>query len=370
MPSLSRLTVTGVRNLAPLSLNPSPSFNLVHGDNGSGKTSLLEAISLLSMGRSFRTHQQKPLIQDGEANAVVHAEMQEGGSLGVRKSRREGTLVKLNGVRAASVSELAQELPIQILHAASFQVLDGSPSDRRAFLDWGVFHVKHRFIAAWRNSRRALSNRNVLLKQNAPAAAIEPWSRELALHAEEVDALRQEYVNTLLAGIQTMAATELLDVLGGAVEIRYWRGWDDATPLAELLQRHLERERKAGHTLYGPHRADLRFLVGGRDCSSTLSRGQAKLLISVLKIAQAEQLQAETSKQSVFLVDDLPSELDRFNQERILSLLAVLRSQVFVTAIDPEVLLAVPALAGSQTKLFHVKHGKISQSDRGSTDPV
>lgn len=370
MPSLSRLTVAGVRNLESLSLTPSPGFNLVHGDNGSGKTSLLEAISLLSMGRSFRTHQQKPLIQDGEANAVVHAELQEGGSLGIRKSRREGTLVKLNGVRAGSVSELAQELPIQVLHAASFQVLDGSPSDRRAFLDWGVFHVKHRFIDAWRNSRRALSNRNVLLKQNAPAAAIEPWSRELALHANEIDALRQEYLNGLLAGMQTMAAAELLDVLGGAVDIRYWRGWDEERPLAELLQANLERERKSGHTLYGPHRADLRFLVDGRECSSTLSRGQTKLLISVLKIAQAEQLQAETGKQSVFLVDDLPSELDRFNQERILGLLGELGSQVFITAIDPDQLRSVPELVNSQTKLFHVKHGKISQSDRGLADPV
>lgn len=369
MPCLSRLSVSGVRNLLALSIEPSPGFNLVYGDNGSGKTSLLEAISLLSMGRSFRTHQQRPLIQEGQREAVVYGETSEQRSLGIQKSLRESVLVKINGVRVAGVSELARELPVQVLHADSFSLLEGGPGVRRAFLDWGVFHVKPSFIDAWRRSRRALLNRNALLKRNASSRELEPWSRELAQQAEQIDLMRRDYLAAYLARVTDTVAGVLEEVLGGTVTLDYSCGWDKEQGLTTQLFHQLERERKAGHTLFGPHRAELRVLLDGKDCAATLSRGQTKMLVSALRVAQAEHLRAENGASSVFLVDDLPSELDRSNQARIISLLSALKLQVFITAVEAQVRELLPQGNSGETGLFHVKHGKIQQLDPGQLPP-
>jgi len=359
MPSRSRLSISPVRNLLAVNLEPPPEFNLIDGENGRGKTSLLESISLLSMGRSFRTHQQRPLIQEGCREAVVYAETREGQSLGIQKSLREATTVKINGAPASGVSALARELPVQVLHSDSFSLLEGGPGVRRAFLDWGVFHVKPSFMEAWRRSRRALLNRNALLKRNAASGELEPWSRELAQQAERIDEMRRDYLQTYLSRLAAGTAKVLESALAGTVTLEYVCGWDADVGLAGQLLEQVDRERRAGHTLFGPHRADVRVLLNGKDCTETLSRGQTKLLVSALKVAQAEHLQEETGMRSVFLVDDLPSELDRSNQARIVAMLATLGGQVFLTSVEPQLRELLPEDGGAETGLFHVKHGKI-----------
>lgn len=369
MPCLSRLTGSAIRNLQPFSLEPGAGFNLIYGENGSGKTSLLEAISLLSIGRSFRTHQQRPLIQEGQREAVVHGDTAIGTSLGIRKSLREAVLVKINGQRVSGVADLARELPVQVLHADSFALLEAGPGVRRAFLDWGVFHVKPSFMEAWRRARRALVNRNALLKQNATALELEPWSRELAQQAEHIDVLRRDYLAAFAAVLASGVGPGLESVLGGAIALDYASGWSGEGGLLHQLLQHVERERKVGHTLFGPHRAEIRLLLDGKDCAPTLSRGQTKLLVSGLKVAQAEHLHLETGVSSVFLVDDLPAELDKGNQARVVDMLASLQTQIFLTAVESNVRVLLPRAAVPETGLFHVKHGKIQQLDPGLEPP-
>lgn len=361
MPALNRLVISGIRNIGEATISPSSGFNVIYGDNGSGKTSVLEAICLLSLGRSFRTHQQKPLIQEGLLDAAVYGETEQGLSLGVQKTSKGASQVKINGTKTNSLSDLAREFPVQILNSDAFRVFEGSPGDRRAFMDWGVFHVKHQFLDAWRKARRALSNRNVLLKQNAKSAELEPWTHELALHSMSVHRMRKQYLSILSETLQAGLAVSLEPALGGELGLTYYCGWDEERDLTELLIENTDRDRRYGHTSYGPHRADLKFLINAKDCVDTLSRGQLKLFISALKIAQARQLNALTGKHSIFLVDDLPSELDRSNQERICHLLGELQSQVFITAIETTILSALPRGGNAQRKLFHVKHGKMQE---------
>jgi DNA replication and repair protein RecF len=360
MPVLDRLTITAIRNIRETELFPAPRINIIVGDNGSGKTSLLEAISLLSLGRSFRTHQHLPLIMHGQQTAVVHAFTDGGQSLGVQKFTKGPTVVHINDTKAASLAHLARELPIQVLNSDGFRIFEGSPSDRRAFMDWGVFHVKHQFLDTWRRVRRALINRNALLKQNANNTELEPWSHELAVHSLDMHQMRKEYLKQLWAAMEEPLATIMLEALGGhSPSITYSGGWDEDKDLHQLLAANIGREKKVGHTLYGPHRADLRFQLKGQDCSELLSRGQLKLFVALLKIAQAEQLVNQGGKLSIFLVDDLPSELDWHNQKRVCQRLAALGAQVFLTAIEPGVQSALGESSADQSSLFHVKHGKI-----------
>lgn len=360
MSALKRLVISGIRNIHAAQLDPAPAFNLIHGNNGSGKTSVLEAIHFLSLGRSFRSQQYKPLIGEGCPEAVVYGETCDGVTVGVSRTPRKGDSpqLRLNGAKVDTFAALTHELPLQLLNSDAFALLEGGPQERRAFLDWGVFHVKHQFLQAWRMARRALLNRNALLKRNAPSDEIDPWSHELSVHGKVVDGLRAEYLGQLRDHFETGLGLELQERLGAPLAIQYHAGWDTGRELQELLSEHLGKERRYGHTLYGPHRADLIITAKGKPCSELLSRGQLKLSVSLLKIAQAQLLQASSGRSSIFLVDDLPAELDRENQSIICRHLAELKAQTFVTSIEPDLGLSLDQL-GEPCRLFHVKHGKI-----------
>ena len=145
--SLSRISVTGIRNLQPVTLNPSPRVNILYGDNGSGKTSLLEAIHLLGMARSFRSTRLTPVISHDQSNCTVFGlvEMVNGQSsaLGISRDRNGEARIRINGQSVRSATELAEALPLQLINPDSFRLLEGAPKLRRQFLDWGVFHVEH-----------------------------------------------------------------------------------------------------------------------------------------------------------------------------------------------------------------------------------
>lgn len=142
--ALTHLEVSGLRNLTSLSLSPSPELNLLFGANGSGKTTLLEAIYLLGMARSFRTSQARKLIQTGAETATVFGRVDNGDAIhgvGVQKQLGDLTQIRVNGQRPESASALAELLPLQLLTPESHTLLHGEPRERRAYMDWGLFHV-------------------------------------------------------------------------------------------------------------------------------------------------------------------------------------------------------------------------------------
>jgi DNA replication and repair protein RecF len=208
----------------------------------------------------------------------------------------------------------------------------------------------------------ALQNRNSLLRQDAKTVEIEPWTQELVKSAELMDQQRRQYIEKLKVVLEPQLAA-----LGAwdpalRLEVEYFRGWSDMG-LYEQIQEDLPRDRKYGHTSSGPHRADIRFRLGAADAVELLSRGQLKLLICALKIAQGRLLEQETGKRCIYLIDDLPAELDIHNRARICALLKERQAQVLLTSIDAEILAAElglgPASSHGENKLFHVKHGKI-----------
>lgn len=363
MPALARLELNHLRNIQSAALEPGPGFNLFFGDNGSGKTTVLEGLYLLAMGRSFRSHVQKSLVTEGESEATVFGQTVEGLSLGVARPLRGPQSLRIAGRKAEGLAELSQNLPLQLINAETFQILEGSPSERRRFLDWGVFHVEHRFLDSWRRTRLALQNRNSLLRQEARPAEIEPWTLELVKSAELMDEQRGAYIGKLKELIDTQLIQAAAWETHQPLEIEYFRGWSNEFGLYEQLQDDLPRDRKYGHTSSGPHRADLRFRFGRVDAAELLSRGQLKLLICLLKVAQAQLLEQQRNTRCLFAIDDLPAELDSRNRARICCQLAQLNAQVFLTSIEreslePQLLEAVGP--DKQTTLFHVKHGKIA----------
>jgi len=223
-----------------------------------------------------------------------------------------------------------------------------------------VFHVEHSFIGSWRNASKCLAHRNLLIKQKRlDKPQLAAWDRELADAGNDVDALRRQYFDRFLpVALETIK--ELINIEG--LNLHYWRGWEEDVSLAEALTQALDRDIRYGASQIGPHRADVFVRVGNRAAVETLSRGQQKLVVSGLKIAQGRLLARHSGVQGIYLVDDLPSELDKHNQTLVCELLLNLGSQIFLTSVDSSDLGNSWHASGCLRK-FHVEHGKIAPVD-------
>jgi DNA replication and repair protein RecF len=358
---IQQIQIQGIRNLGQITLDDCATINVLTGLNGSGKTSLLEAIYLLGHGRSFRSARLNPVINHLESRCVVYGKIrQPNGELataGISRSRGDIQTFKVNGMPATAASQLAEILPLQLIHAESFSLLEGGPKVRRQFLDWGVFHVEPSFLQLWRRTQKALKHRNALLRHGRiNRSEMAPWEVELASCAEKIDVLRSRYINGLVPLFQ--AALEKLVTLD-AVTLGYKRGWPDGS-LQQSLLRDAGRDAQQGVTHSGPHRADLDIRVNGRPADEVLSRGQEKLLACALRLAQGALLHKITGKTCVYLVDDLPAELDVSKRQALCKELTRINSQVFVTATDAQSLEGCWSDSRS-LRWFHVEHGHIEE---------
>ena len=204
--TIRKLTITDVRNVRSASLEPSADVNVFYGQNGSGKTSLLEAIHILGVARSFRTPKVKPVIRAGAEKMTVFGLIDPSNGkqslpVGVSKGLLDdNTLIRVAGETLYSSSELASLLPLLVINPDTFKLLEGSPGIRRNFIDWGVFHVKHdTFLPAWKSMQKALKQRNALLRQGRVSESeLLVWNHEFVNAAEQVDILRKAHIEQLL----------------------------------------------------------------------------------------------------------------------------------------------------------------------------
>ena len=361
--SLTRVTVTAVRNLHPVTLLPSPRINILYGDNGSGKTSLLEAVHLLGLARSFRSTRLQPVIQHESPNCTVFGEVQLAGGgisqLGVARDRQGDLQIRVDGQNARSAAQLADLLPLQLINPDSFRLLEGAPKIRRQFLDWGVFHVEPRFLGAWQRLQKALRQRNSWLRHGTLDGALQAvWDRELCAASDEIDQYRRAYIQALKPAFEQVLA-DLLQLDG--LTLSYYRGWDKDRDLLGVLHSTLMRDQQLGHTQAGPQRADLRLRLAGHNAAEILSRGQQKLVVCALRIAQGRLVNESKRGQCIYLVDDLPSELDEQHRRALCRLLEDLHCQVFITCVDHEFMREGWQM-DTPVSMFHVEHGRITQT--------
>ncbi len=355
---LRTLGVRDFRCLERVDLECGARLNVVVGDNASGKTSLLEAIYFLGRGRSFREGRRRALVRRGAEGLGVFGRAEAGGSdvpLGLRWGG-QGLEGRVRGARARGIGELAAWLPVQVIDPHVHRLLEGGPGERRRFMDWGVFHVEHRYLETWRRYARALRQRNASLR-DSPGTA-QAWEPELAAAGAELDAGRREFV----AGTAPRVAAIAGRILGAEaeVEVRYRPGWSEDESLGEALRRHREGDRLRGFCGVGPHRAELELRVEGRLAREWLSRGQGKVLAAALVLAEIERALAAGEAGGVLLVDDAAAELGREYLERFWGVLMELPVQKFVTAVGRE---RLPA-GGARTppaRVFHVEHGRVTE---------
>jgi len=356
--SLKNIVIHNVRNIKHSSIDLSPTINLIYGKNASGKSSFLEAIYILGRAKSFRTTRVNQVINYQSDDLTVYAEVNQEGlfnrSIGIRKKAKE-TEVKISGLKIKSLSELASLLPIQFIHPGSQQLFEGGPSGRRQFIDWGVFHVEHQFLIDWRNYRRALSQRNALLR-SGEIVSIASWNREVAHFGQSISQFRKEYLHQLEVAFIDIAK----NFFGfNEYKLTYKPGWDEKIGLQKTLESGLDSDRRAGFTQHGPHRADFSILLDGYLAQNHLSRGQLKLLVLALNFAQAGIMANAADNPGCVLIDDLSSELDKEVRQFVFDYLKTIKSQIFITATERT---AFSSLSGLDYKTFHVEQGCINNA--------
>ena len=347
------LQVRNVRNLSNLRIEPDPALNIVTGPNGSGKTALLEAIHILSRCRSFRTsginrvirHQHKEL----QVSAGLRLPDQSIVVTGVERSR--GTMnIRYDNRTVRKVSEQAAQVPVITITPDIHGMVSGSPVFRRRWLDWAMFHVKPTYIETWRDYHKALKNRNSLLRKK-DVDQLEAWEQAMWLSASILNAHRNEFIAELSE--ELVNTTERLEI--PRAKLLYEQGWPPGVDLDRFLAEHRKGDLERGITRYGIHRSDLVIRQGERDIGHFYSRGQIKLCIIALSLAQDRVFRRRAGRSPIILVDDLQAELDVSGQRHVVDVLAGQGVQVFITATGK-----IPSKKQVQRRMFHVKQGQLA----------
>lgn len=358
MTQIVKLQLHNFRNITQASCQLAPGLNLFIGDNAAGKTSVIESLWLLASGRSFRSSKVKDLIQFDQTQTTVFLEIQNAKQhhrLAVQKSV-ENTTLRLDGSNLQSQTQLASYLPVQLLTPESHKLLEEGPKARRSFMDWGCFHQNDAFLNHWRIFQRSLKQRNSALKKHLPANMVQLWDAQLIDAALHIDVMRQSYLEKLTPHLQTFCQN-LMPELPSQVSCHYRAGWPQATEsLEQLMAQNFSKDQQLGHTQYGAHRADIRFKFSGREAMQTLSRGQQKLFVCALLLAQAKLHEQVCGEPVIMLIDDLPAELDEFHRRKLLELLQTLKIQHFITSTAENL---IPILNADTSKSWKISNGNL-----------
>ncbi len=356
---LIELRIDQLRNLRQAELVFGPGINLIDGANGAGKTSVIEAVHLLSHGRSFRSPSPDHLIRIGAEQLEVFARVLDGVGrerpLGARRSR-DGWVLRCTGEPVPLLADFVRNLAAVTVEPNSHVLITGAAEHRRRYLDWLLFHVEPSFLGAWRRYLRALKQRNAALQRRASDAELLVWETEIASLGDIIHGHRARLLDNLAPRIEASLgafAPELLPLRWSSRP-----GWPaQYGSLAEALVAGRGIDRERGFTGRGPHRADWRLGFPGGLGQAELSRGQAKLVALACLLGQADTYRDRSGHWPVLLFDDLASELDAAHQQQVLRWLVASEAQLLVSGT--EIPADWSATLASGTPRFHVEQGQV-----------
>ncbi|MCK5918054.1 MAG: DNA replication/repair protein RecF [Cocleimonas sp.] len=357
---LNNIHIENCRMIATADMTLSSGINLIIGKNGAGKSSLIEAFSILSTGRSFRTRRISEVIRWDCTTLLITANIFSSGStshIGIEKKQGE-TRIRIDQRDIRSQAELSQHLPVTTITPDSIGLIMGSPSVRRRYLDWIGFYLLPNFHQVWKHHQRILKQRNACLRNNQLTTDFNYWTKELI----SIQATLYEKRHAILALLETRVNTFRKKLLPDKhVSLSLSNGFpsidtfENGNNLA-FYQSKLSQELKLKRTLYGLHKSDLKIYINDSPAHIAASRGELKLLSILLYLAQSDVLTKRGVTSGIIIIDDVISELDKKNQLILFQALQSLKQQIILTApIKSKI------WKGNNIKMFHVKHGEVSE---------
>jgi DNA replication and repair protein RecF len=356
---IQSLEIQGFRNLNHVQLDLHSSFNILYGANGSGKTSFLESIFFLSSGRSFRARSIEQMVQQRKEAFFIFCQLKKEDellSIGTQRDIMGNKRVRVGGQEESSYLAVARNMPVLLINTEEHCLVSGTPEHRRQFMNWGMFHVEHDFYFCWQRLQQIIKQRNAVLRHSeASQEEIKPWDAELLSLSSAMHSMRKQYVDSLTPYFSQFVALLLPDL--PTLSLFYYPGWNKEG-LEKALARSFYRDCKMGYTQYGPHRADLMVKVGECLGKDVLSRGQQKLVVYALRLAQGLLLQECSKRSCIYLIDDFIAELDKNKRRLVCESLKTLEAQVFVSGVEKDELLEV--MHDFSYSMFHVEHGEMN----------
>jgi DNA replication and repair protein RecF len=352
---IKTLKINNLRNIKTTDLDLHPELNYLLGDNGAGKTTVLESIVVLAKGKSFRSGQIGSLLgpESAQFRVVASAEYQHGSqnTLGIERSISEWKARK-NGEDVRQLSDLASYLPLVLIEPNSHLLVSGPPEGRRRFLDWGVFHVEQGYLVLWKRYSRALKQRNAALRKQ-DQSVIASLDEMLADLGEKINAARykqQKNLKVILGDVLQQLSPSL-----SSAKLKYDKGWKGES-LLSAIQESLPQDLERGMTGPGPHRSDMPVYLDKKLAKDRVSRGEQKILSAALLLSQA-RLMAESGETPVLLMDDLASEFDEQHLGRVVTAAREMKAQIWITGTSYK---PYTSIEDDAYQMFHVEHGIIT----------
>lgn len=331
--TVSTLALKNFRCYEHYQIEADPNLNLIIGSNASGKTSLLEALYVISHGKSFRTHRIEPLIHTGASyyQIVCHYDDAHNNPhvIGIRRNKQE-LIAKHDGKLIKTQAELAQQIPTQIIDPNVASLITKGPSIRRSYLDFVLFHVKPQYWQVWKDFTKLIQQRNSALRKKVATKVLSSFDQGFIVQAERLSELRESVFNNDLKPILEKYIRYFLPTLNA--ELIYSKGW--STPsLQEALDKSKTRDQQYQNTHYGPHKADINIQQKKTPIIHQISSGQQKLFAIAMMLAQVDIINQKTKKGCMLLMDDIGSELDATNQSKVIEKAHATSAQLWLTSL-------------------------------------
>jgi len=364
--SIHRLTLVSFRNHQQKEFEFSGGLTVIWGENGSGKTAVLEAIHTLSFGKSFRTHTQRSLIRNGESSFVVKGVFSLRGSrdeIAAQVNKHSGQQLKLNGKSLSGRTEIIGRNNVVVLSPEEQPITKGPPVERRQFFD-KMFSVSNRdYVKTLKKYSRVLKQRNaalLLVKENkSTVTVLKHWDEQLVYAGAKLWLMRVDLITQFKNNVASM-------IQRYDSSIRFEMVYFDEAPREETYRKQvrdaLNTDLALGRTTVGPHRDEMLFIWDKRDLRNLGSQGEHKLALVLLKLAEMCFIRDNTGSYPILLLDDLFSKLDFERSQKIVSLLQSLENksgepvQTIVTTTDILNVESSGLMAtGKETKTYHLE---------------
>ncbi len=360
---IKKIKLKDFRNYENIEINFNSKVNFILGRNAQGKTNLLEAIYITSIGKSFRTNRDSEMIGFNKEFSRVYAEIykdESESSVEIIIDRKGKKFVKLDGVKIKKASELLKNVYIVIFSPEDLKIVKDEPEKRRKFIDRELCQIKPAYYDNIYNYKKVLLQKNAYLKEKKiEPSIVDIWDLQLAKYGAGVMLERNKFIeklNTISSEIygNITAGKEKL-TLNYAPNVKLFKDFGQQEEyLYETLKKFRENDMRQGNTAKGPHKDDIEFYINGINARNFGSQGQQRTCALSLKLAEISIIEEETGEKPILLLDDVMSELDIQRQEFLIKSLNDIQIFITTTEIPDKILEKFP-----EKKTFIVKNGQI-----------